>query len=120
MDKEKEVSSVDTAAKWWADKLRTYYRTIRTTRLPLDFVVAMKIDQFEKTLSSLIQEQIDIRGTAYLKSEYMAEGIVYDAAKDSDLDTVKGFPLKTRMEVTRIDIIVSEGYKTGYRKVITR
>ena len=117
MSNENEVNYVSVAAKWWADKLRTYYKSIRTTRLPLDFAAAIKIDKFEELLIGMIQEQIDVRGTAYLKSGYMAEGIVYDAAKESELDTVKGFPLKTRMEVTRNDIIVSEGYKTEYRKV---
>lgn len=116
-EKEKECDYVATAAKWWADKLRAYYRATKSTRLPLDFDKAMKIDEFEKLLNTYIQFEIDLRGTAYLKSGYMAEGIVCDAAKESGLDLVCGFPVKTRMEVTRNDIIVSEGYKTEFRKV---
>ena len=117
MNKEKEVDYVATAAKWWADKLREYYRANKITRLPLDFDKAMKIDKFEELLRVFIQGEIDLRGTAYLKTGYTAMGILYDAADESYLDPIKGFPINTNMQVTRDDIIVSEGYKTEYRKV---
>ena len=121
----RETSKV--AAKWWADKLR--YGTVQNNGEDMQSMMmtlfAMRaskfngddINEFERVLAELVDNDIDARGSAYLRVDYHPEGLLRDAAEEANIDVSFKLPVKTSMRVSEEEVTVSEGYGAAEKQL---
>ena len=117
------------AAKWWADRLRgpslhdagddqismvLNMFSLMTSKPSKD---AEKIDEFEKVLERLINEDLQSRGNSYLRVDYHPEGLLLEASLESKLDVDYRLPVKSTMRVTTEAVYISEGYAAPEKQI---
>ena len=118
ISEKREIAQV--AAKWWADKLR--YGTVQNNGEDMQSLMmtllSMRgskrneedIQRFEDVLAELIDQQLAMRGGAYLRVDYHPEGLLRDAAEEANIDVSFALPVKTSMRVDSGTVMVAEGY----------
>ena len=117
------------AAKWWADRLRgpslhdagdeqismvLNMFSLMNSRPGKD---AKKIDEFEKVLERLINEDLKTRGNSYLRVDYHPEGLLLEASLESNFDIDYKLPVKSSMRVTTEEVYISEGYAAPEKQI---
>lgn len=127
-----KYKSINVATNWWTEKITTptaFNNGDNSRAGDMATMLALmlasqnrsnlsdkQVEDFKQLLGNAIEKQLDTRGYCSLEVDYEPEGILYEVAAETEIDSSL-FPWKTTMKITKNEVKVSEGYGSEYQVI---